>query len=71
VSGQPFSDDSDTVFAWQVGGGVGLRVNPHLLLDLGYRYFSALDPSFSDATGAEFDSEYNNHTVFLGARLDF
>lgn len=71
VSGQSFADGSDTVFAWQVGGGVGLQVNRHLVLDLGYRYFSALDPSFTDTTGAEFESEYNNHTLLLGARLDF
>lgn len=71
VSGQPFADESATVFAWQLGGGVGIRLNPHLVLDLGYRFFSAQDPSFTDAAGVKFDAEYDSHTVLLGARLDF
>lgn len=71
IKGKVFADDEDTVLAWQVGTGVGWRVSPYLVLDLGYRYFSAVDPSFTDSLGIEFDSEYDTHTVLLGARLDF
>ncbi len=64
-------DDSDVVFAWQVGGGFGWQMNRYLALDLGYRYFSTVDLRFTDASGQRFKSRYDNHTVLLGARIDF
>ena len=64
-------DDSTTVFAWQVGAGLGLEVSRHIALDLGYRYFSAFDPKFRDARGVRFESEYDNHQIMAGVRIDF
>jgi opacity protein-like surface antigen len=64
-------DDSDVVFAWQVGGGFGWQMGRYLALDLGYRYFSAVDLRFTDAEGVRFKSRYDNHLVLLGARIDF
>lgn len=71
LGGRGFSDDEDTVIAWQVGAGLGWQVTDALVLDLGYRYFSAVNPTFTDATGEEFDSEFDSHTVLVGARLNF
>ena len=28
-----------SVFAWQVGAGVGIKASEHVVVDLGYRYF--------------------------------
>ncbi len=64
-------DDSNTVFAWQVGGGFGWQLGRFLALDLGYRYFSTVDLRFTGADGERFKSRYDNHTVLLGARIDF
>lgn len=69
--GAPLVDDRDTVFAWQVLTGVGFRAGKRVCLDLGYRYFSAVNPRFTDALGVDFDSGYAVHTLTLGARFDF
>lgn len=71
VAGRTLANDSDTVFAWQVGGGLGLALTRQVTLDLGYRYFSALNPEFEDSLGLVSESEYNSHTVILGARYTF
>jgi opacity protein-like surface antigen len=64
-------DDEDTVFAWQVGAGIGLQAFRHLAFDLGYRYFQAVDPKFTDTLGVASRSRYRAHSVLLGARLMF
>ena len=38
VSMNSYSDDK-SVFAWQVGAGVGIKASEHVVVDLGYRYF--------------------------------
>lgn len=63
-------DENDTVFAYQIGGGVAYELNEFMALDLGYRYFATSDPSFRVA-GARIDSEYQSHNVSLGFRLSF
>ncbi|MBE0597018.1 MAG: porin family protein [Desulfuromonadales bacterium] len=67
----PLVDDEDTVFAYQFLAGFGYQVSSRVYLDLGYRYFALLDPTFTDVTGVKFDSEYATHNVTLGARFDF
>jgi opacity protein-like surface antigen len=64
-------DDDDTVFAYQVGAGVALELNPHMALDLGYRYFATSDPEFTDVDGFKFESEYKTHNASLGLRIMF
>lgn len=64
-------DDEDTVFAYQFMGGIAYQVSPRVYLDLGYRYFALLDPTFTDASGVKIDSEYATHNITLGARFDF
>ena len=71
VSANPLVDDSDWVFAGQVGLGSGYRISDHLALDLGYRFFATTAPEFKDATGAKVDSEYQNHLVQAAIRLMF
>ena len=64
-------DDSDTVFAWQLGLGAKYQATESLDIDLGYRYFATDDPSIQDAGGDALESEYQSHTVTLGAQYNF
>lgn len=66
-----FVDDKDTQFAYQIGAGVGLPLGHHWLLDLGYRYFATLDPTFVDPDGIRNKVDYATHKLSLGVRLNF
>jgi opacity protein-like surface antigen len=70
-NGVDIVDDSDTVFAYQIGAGFGYGINENSTLDIGYRYFGTADPTLTDAGGDSFDSEYNAHTVMAGVRYKF
>ena len=65
-SGLPNSNDDDTVFAYQVGVGVGYAVNEKVTIDVKYRYFATSDPEF-DTTEAEFAS----HNFLFGVSVNF
>ena len=59
-------DDSDGVFAWQLGAGVGYAFSEQLTLDFKYRYF--------DTEKADFDiakTEFASHNFTLGLRFNF
>jgi len=68
ISGLGFSGsgDEDTVFAYQIGIGVGYAVTEKVTIDVKYRYFSTEDSEY-DTTEAEFDS---NNFLF-GVRVNF
>ena len=68
ISGAGFSgsDDSDTVFAYQLGIGVGYSVTEKITIDVRYRYIGTEDSEY-DATKAEFAS--NN--LLFGVRVSF
>lgn len=65
-SGLPNANADDTVFAYQVGAGVGYAVNPTLTIDVKYRYFGTADPEFTTTT-----IEYSSHNVYAGIRVAF
>lgn len=65
-SGAPSKNYDDTVFAYQVGAGVGYAVNEKVTLDVKYRYFGTSDPDFDTAT-----VEYSSHNVYAGIRVSF
>ncbi|WP_298039485.1 outer membrane beta-barrel protein [uncultured Desulfuromonas sp.] len=71
ASGQPLADDEDGVFAWQALAGISLAMHRLVNLDFAYRYFSAVEPEFKDATGETFESEYSSHRLSLGLRVGF
>ena len=58
-----WDDDDESVFAWQVGAGLGFEIADNTTLDLGYRY---LKPSEFDN-----DVEAESHNVMLGLRYQF
>jgi opacity protein-like surface antigen len=72
VGGVTIVNGSDTVFAFQIGAGVGYEVFPAAILSIDYRYFQAVDPTFKDQVlGTRFRSEYHAHDIRLGVRYQF
>ena len=71
ASGVPVVNAYDTVFAYQLGLGLGYEITKSLTLAVEYRYFTTLDPTFRDATGATFNSEFTSHNLSLGVRYRF
>jgi opacity protein-like surface antigen len=62
---------SQSVFAWQVGAGVGVKASDNVVVDVGYRYFkpsayTVTDPAFGNA---KFTVASSN--VMLGLRYNF
>jgi len=71
VTGQPLSDDSAVVFAFQAGAGCEYALTDRLSFDLGYRYFNANHPKFTEANGQQFRMDYASHSVLLGLKIGF
>jgi opacity protein-like surface antigen len=82
LSGDPATptpfNDSDTVFAFQLGVGGAWHFRPNYALTLDYRYFHAVDPTFNgifDPTGAALPvsvkDDYRAHSIMVGLRGKF
>ena len=71
VTGEPLGDDSDVVFAYQLGAGVDFTLTDRLSLDLGYRFFNSIRPEFTEANGQTFKMDYFSHSAVLGLRMGF
>ena len=59
-------DEDDSVFAYQVGAGIGYAVSDQATIDLKYRYFATEDPDFGGV-----DAEVASHNIYLGIRVNF
>ncbi len=65
-------DDGDTVFAFQVKGGVAYSLSPSTKVSVGYRFLSADDTQLMDGNGLEVASEGpQSHTLEAGLRYQF
>ncbi len=64
------SDDS-TVFAYQVGAGVEIALNPMMSLDVGYRYFGTEGATFENGFLSTSDVKLESHNVMVGVRVKF
>ncbi len=71
VNHTPAVDDSDLVFAYQAMAGVGYQLSPSATIFTGYRYFATAEPTFTNAGGDRFQSEFESHNIELGYRLTF
>ncbi len=60
------SDEKKSVFAWQLGAGVGVKASDNLVVDLGYRYLKLSSPKFSDVTPT-----YSSSNLLAGVRYSF
>ncbi len=67
VQGYPLIDESedDTVFAYQVGVGIGYDVNEKVTLELAYRFSATADLDF-DGTEVR---DPNSHNIIAGIRV--
>lgn len=70
-SGTKLVDDSDVVFAYQGGGGIGYEIDPRNTIFVDYRYFGTTDPSFRATNGTEVSSEFGSQNLSLGWRYKF
>jgi len=68
----PIIDDEydDTVFAYQVGAGVGYAMNETMTLDFMYRFLGTADPEFSYPGGTA-EAEVSSHNLTVGLRMTF
>ena len=75
-TGRSTADDSDTVFAYQVGAGLGyefpLEEGRSITVSLDWRYFATQDPTFTgDVTGGKFDVGISGHDIGIGVIYGF
>jgi opacity protein-like surface antigen len=65
-----FADEDDTVFAYQIGAGVGYALSETLILDFRYRYMSGQDMEISEG-GSIVEVEVASHHLTVGVRMAF
>ena len=69
-------NNDDIVFAYQIAGGVGYKINPKMTLTAGYRYFATTESEF-DVSGligpgaSTVFTEVESHEIVLGLRYQF
>lgn len=68
MTGEPSEDD--TVFAYQLGAGIGFAVSESVTLDLRYRYLGLADMEFTDGSD-KIEVEAASHNITLGLRVAF
>lgn len=66
-----YAEDVDTVFAYQVGGGLEIALNSIVSLDLSYRYFGTAKARFDDDWNNMTALKYKSHNAGLGLRIKF
>jgi opacity protein-like surface antigen len=66
-----YPQGDETVFAYQVGAGLEIALNPMVSLDLGYRYFGTDKASFSSDSFSTTDLKLKSHNALVGVRLKF
>ena len=64
-------DDIDTLFAYQLGVGVGYALNENIILDLKYKYFLTEDYEFDDGVDKIEADGLASHQVQIGIRYQF
>lgn len=58
-------DETDTVFAYQMGVGVGYAVTEKADVTLQYRLFGTADATYDDGTD-KIEGDYLNHSIMVG-----
>ncbi len=65
-------DDTDWVFAFQVGAGVGYRLSDSVVIQLGYRFMDSSTIEFQWEDGTKIDDPHaHNHGLEVGIRYRF
>jgi opacity protein-like surface antigen len=60
------SNDEDTVFAYQIGIGVGYAVTEKVTIDIKYRYFGAENSEYNTT-----EAEFASNNFLFGVRINF
>lgn len=71
VEKYPFVDDKTWQFVYQAGFGLTYLVGENFILDLGYRYFAALNPSFHTVHEEEFKGKLQRSHLLLSLKYRF
>jgi opacity protein-like surface antigen len=71
VNWVPINDEfDDTLFAYQIGAGVGYVIREIMTLDFSYRFLSAAYPEFS-YPGGTVEAEIFSHKLTVGVHMAF
>jgi len=71
IENSPLSYDiSDTVFAYQLGAGIGYKLTPKATINLSYRLFGTSEVELVDSNNND-TYEYLNHSFMIGYRTTF
>jgi len=66
------NDTNNSVFTFQVGGGLSYLLTDRLITTVGYRYQEAVDPTFEvQGVSGGVDGEQQSHQVMAGVRYLF
>ncbi len=68
---QLYPNEDDTVFAWQIGAGFEVALNPMMSLDLGYRYFETENANFHNGFLNTSNVKLKSHNAMVGVRVKF
>jgi len=66
-----FGAGDDSVFAYQIGAGVGIALNRQFTLDLGYRYFVTDRANFDSDVLTTSSFKFESHNATIGFRMKF
>lgn len=70
-----YGESDDTVFAYQLGGGIDIALTKRLSLDLGYRYFRTGEARFNsdywDFTNSSSSMRFESHNAMVGLKMKF
>jgi opacity protein-like surface antigen len=66
-----YPEDDNTVFAYQVGAGMEIALNPRISLDVGYRYFGTDNARFESGYLSTSNVKLESHNAMVGVRVKF
>jgi len=66
-----YHTNSDAVFAYQAGAGLGYAINRHFSVDVGYRYFGTSNASLNNDYPKASGLKYHSHDIVAGVRYAF
>jgi opacity protein-like surface antigen len=69
--GAPIEADSNSAFAYQPIGGLGIDVSERAEFFVEYRYFRTTELELSGGSGGDLSGNYDAHNLFVGLRFEF
>lgn len=69
--GNDLFDETESLFAAQIGGGVGFRISEDVTLSFDYRALATSEADFDDETGDDIKLGYASSSLWVGMRFTF